>query len=82
MIDIAVCVGSTCHVKGTKQVLEQLKNLISLNRLSGKVNLHGTFCLGNCQQGVSVTVDGEVFSVQPESVNAFFTKEILSKIHK
>ena len=82
MIDIAVCVGSTCHVKGTKQVFEQLKNLISLNRLSGKVSLRGTFCMGNCQQGVSVTVDGVAHSVQPESVNAFFTKEILSKIHK
>ncbi len=82
MIDITVCIGSTCHVKGSKQVLEQLKNLISLNRLAGKVNLHGTFCLGNCQQGVSVTIDGEVYSVHPDTVNEFFTKEILSKVRK
>ena len=80
MVDITVCVGSTCHVKGSNQVVEQLQNLIKLNRLSDKVALRGTFCVGNCQKGVSVTVNGELFSVHPETVNEFFTEQILAKV--
>ena len=82
MIDITVCIGSTCHVKGSKQVMEQLKNLISLNRLAGKVNLHGTFCMGKWQQGVAVMIDGDVYSVHPDTVNNFFTEEVLAKVRK
>ena len=82
MIDITVCIGSTCHVKGSKQVMEQLKNLISLNRLAGKVSLHGTFCMGKCQQGVAVMIDGDVYSVHPDTVNNFFTEEVLAKVRK
>ena len=82
MIDITVCIGSTCHVKGSKQVMEQLKNLISLNRLAGKVNLHGTFCMGKCQQGVAVMIDGDVYSVHPDTVNNFFTEDVLAKVRK
>ena len=60
--------------------LEQLKALIKENNLEDKVTLAGTFCTGNCQKGVCVKVDGELFSVSPETVNDFFAKEILAKV--
>ena len=58
---ITVCIGSSCHVKGSRLVVEQLKNLISENKLEDKVELAGTFCLGQCQQGVCVTIDDNFF---------------------
>ena len=80
MVNVTVCVGSTCHVKGTNQVVERFKAIIAENGLADKVSLKGTFCVGNCQKGVSVTVDGVVFSVQPDTVDEFFAEQIAPKI--
>ncbi len=80
MIKITVCIGSSCHIKGSRQVVEQLQYLISENSLSDKVELGGTFCMGRCQQGVCVTVNDTFHSVTPETVSDFFNSEILAKI--
>lgn len=77
---VTICVGSSCHIKGSRQVVERLQSLIKENRLTDKVELAGSFCMGKCQQGVCVTVDGEFFSVSPESVGNFFEKNILEKV--
>lgn len=77
---ITVCIGSGCHIKGSRQVVEQLQKLIADNNLGDKVDLGGTFCLGNCQQGVSVKVDEALHSVSPETVGEFFANEILAKV--
>ena len=77
---VTVCIGSSCHIKGSRQVVAQLSKLIEENNLSDKVELGGTFCLGHCQQGVSVTVDDVFHSVSPETVDAFFANEILAKV--
>lgn len=79
MKKVVVCIGSSCHLKGSRQIVEQLQQLIADNNLKEEVELAGTFCMGNCRNGVSVTVDGNLFSVSPENVIEFFNKEILSK---
>ena len=77
---ITVCIGSSCHIKGSRQVVEKLQTLIEANKLSDKVELGGTFCMGKCQQGVCVTVDEEFHSVTPENAEEFFKNEILAKV--
>ena len=77
---ITVCIGSSCHIKGSRQVVQQLQQLISENGLGDKVELGGTFCMGECQKGVCVTVDGEFHSVTPESVNEFFAANVKAKV--
>ena len=76
---VTVCIGSSCHLKGARQVVETLQYLISENGLKDKVELGGTFCMGRCPEGVCVTVDDAFFSVSPETVRDFFVKEILAK---
>ena len=80
MLKITVCIGSSCHIKGSRQVVEQLQYLIAENKLGDKVELGGTFCMGKCQQGVCVTVNDAFYSVTPETVEEFFAKEILAKL--
>ena len=80
MLKITVCIGSSCHIKGSRQVVEQLQTLIAEKNVADKVELGGTFCMGKCQQGVCVTVNDEFYSVTPESVNEFFAKEVLAKV--
>ena len=77
---ITVCIGSSCHIKGSRHVVEQLQYLIAENNLDDKVELGGTFCMGKCQQGVCVTVDDSFYSVTPETVDEFFKKEVLAKV--
>ena len=80
MIKITVCIGSSCHIKGSRQVVEQLQYLIAENNLGEKVELGGTFCMGQCQKGVCVTVNDTFHSVTPETVGEFFANEVLAKV--
>ena len=75
---VTVCIGSSCHLKGSRQVVEQLQYLIAKNNLKDKVSLGGTFWMGNCAKGVGVTIDDKFYSVTPETVEEFFNKNILS----
>ena len=77
---ITVCIGSSCHIKGSRQVVAELQNLIKENGVGDKVELGGTFCMGKCQQGVCVTVDEDFHSVTPENVKEFFEKEVLARV--
>ena len=77
---ITVCIGSSCHIKGSRQVVEQLQYLISENYLGYKVELGGTFCMVECQKGVCVTINDEFYSVTPDTVNEFFEKNVKGKV--
>ena len=77
---ITVCIGSSCHIKGSRQVVEQLQYLIAENKLGDKVELGGTFCMGQCQQGVCVSVDDTFYSVSPDTVVEFFNTAVIAKV--
>ena len=77
---ITVCIGSSCHIKGSRDVVEQLQKLIADNNLTEKIELSGTFCMGKCQQGVCVTVDEEFYSVTPDSALKFFEENVKAKV--
>ena len=76
---ITVCIGSSCHLKGSRQVVESLQYLINENDLKDKIDLSGTFCMGNCQNGVCVTLDEKFYSLSPETVKSFFETEVLTQ---
>ena len=77
---VTVCIGSSCHIKGSRQVVAELQRLIAEHNIGDKVELCGTFCLGNCQKGVCVNLDEQIHSVSPETVGDFFANEILVKV--
>ncbi len=77
---VTVCIGSSCHIKGSRQVVASLQELIARHHLENDVELAGTFCLNNCQRGVSVQIGETVYSVSPDTVEEFFQKEIVEKL--
>ena len=77
---VTVCIGSSCHIKGSRHIVEQLQDLIARNKLGDKIELGGTFCMGKCQQGVCVTVGDAFYSVSPEAVEEFFEKNIKAEV--
>ncbi|MFV0504463.1 MAG: (2Fe-2S) ferredoxin domain-containing protein [Lachnospirales bacterium] len=77
---ITVCIGSSCHLKGSRQIVEELQYLISENDLKDKIELVGTFCMGNCKEGVCVTVDDKLHSLSPSDIETFFENEVKAKL--
>lgn len=77
---VTICIGSACHLKGSREIIQQLQALVNEHGLNEKVDLNGSFCSGNCVNGVCVTVDGTLHSLKPEDTKAFFEKEILGRL--
>ena len=77
---ITICIGSSCHLKGSRQIVEELQRLVAEGGLKDKIELAGKFCMGKCGEGVCVTVDGETTSIQPDDVATFFSNEVLAKL--
>ncbi len=75
---LVVCVGSSCHLKGSRQVVERLRELIEKNKLEDSIEFSGIFCLNHCEEeGISVKLDDKYFSLSPEDVDSFFQNEIM-----
>ncbi|MGH4123970.1 MAG: (2Fe-2S) ferredoxin domain-containing protein [Clostridium sp.] len=82
MIDLSVCVGSACHIKGSYNVINNFQQIIEEYNLSDKVQLKAIFCLGHCTKGVSVKIDdSEVYSVSGTTSRKFFETEVLPKLN-
>ncbi len=81
-MNITVCIGSSCHLKGSRTVVEKLERLILERGLKDEIALCGSFCMGQCQTGVSVLLDDAYFSLTPESTERFFVQTVLPKITK
>ena len=79
---ITVCLGDSCHLKGTRQVAQTLQRLIAENDLKDEIDLGGTFCMGHCKTGGSVTLDDNYYSLSPETTEAFFRTEVLPRVKR
>ncbi|NBH72837.1 (2Fe-2S) ferredoxin domain-containing protein [Clostridiaceae bacterium] len=77
---VSICIGSACHLRGSREIIQKLQTLVKANNISDKVDLNGAFCSGNCVNGVCVTIDGELFSLSPETTEDFFNKEIMGRL--
>ena len=81
---VQVCVGSSCHLKGSETIVSILQEAVTQYHLENEVTLAGSFCIGQCNRvGVTIQVDEEVHSgITPESFPAFFQEHIKDKIHR
>ena len=79
---IAVCMGSSCHVKGSKPIVEMLKEKIKAENLEDKVTLTGSICLGQCASGgVNMMIDDEIVTgVNRDNFDSFFADKVLAKL--
>lgn len=94
-MNIKVCVGSSCHLKGSYDVIEALKEIVKRYDVEDLVELQASFCLGNCAQGVTVKTDEwdaptveklgteEYFlhNVNKDNVEEIFAKEIYPNLN-
>lgn len=75
---VLVCVGSSCHLKGSYNIMERMKENIEKHGLTEKVVLKAAFCLGKCTNGVTIKVDDEIVcGVSVDNFDEIFNKYIL-----
>ena len=79
---IQICVGSSCHLKGSPEIVELLQKAIAEHKLETEITLAGSFCIGQCNRvGVTIQIDDEVHTgVTKEDFKEFFTEHVLKKI--
>ena len=82
MMTIKVCIGSSCHLKGSYEIVELLQKAVEEYHLEEQVTLAGSFCLGKCSRvGVTVQVDDEIYvGVTKEDFKEFLRENILKKL--
>lgn len=82
MINLNVCIGSACHIKGAYNVINAFQQIVEEYNISDQVGVKGVFCLGHCVQGVSVQIDdSKVYSVSGANAKEFFKAEVLPKLN-
>ena len=81
---IQVCVGSSCHIKGSPEIVELLQKAVEDHHLENEVTLAGSFCIGRCNRiGVTLQVDDEIHvGVTKENFKEFFNEHVLTKIER
>lgn len=78
MIELYVCMGSACYLKGSTDIIEILKEELQKNNLLGIIHMRGSFCLGPCNQGVVIKVGNRFFkNVSPQNIKSLFENEIM-----
>lgn len=81
MMIIQVCVGSSCHLKGSPEIVELFEKAIQEYHLEDEITLAGSFCIGKCNRiGVTVQIDDDIHTgITRESFKEFFTENVLKR---
>jgi len=81
MVTVIVCVGSSCHIKGSRKLIESFNNLLEKHGLESKVELQGSFCMERCGEGMNWQIDDELFSnSNVEDALEIFNKKIITPL--
>ena len=80
MKTVSVCVGSSCHLRGSYDIIKEFERLIKENNLENRIELKAEFCCNNCRNPVSVKIhDDEIYSMDKNEVETFFKERILGE---
>ena len=78
MVKLNVCIGSACHIKGSYNIIQTFQQLLEERKLHDSIDFKASFCMKTCNNsGVSISVNGETYDVQPERAEGFFDEVIL-----
>ncbi len=80
MVIVQVCVGSSCHLKGSAEIVELLQGALAEHHIEDEVTLAGSFCIGRCNRvGVTVQVNDDIHvGITRDNFREFFNNNILS----
>lgn len=81
MLELCVCIGSSCHIKGSYNIIQTFQQLIEEKSLHDMITFKSSFCQKQCRHsGVAVSVDGVAHQVSAEKAKEFFMTEVAAKV--
>lgn len=81
MVTVTVCVGSSCHIKGARDLIMRFNALLKEHSLEDKVELKGSFCMERCGEGINWQIDEKPFTSDTveDAVSTFKQKIVNNK---
>ncbi len=77
MLSIRVCIGSSCHLNGSYNIVHTIQQLIEEAQLHDRIGLEAVFCRKECHKsGVSVLVNEKPYRIDSQSAKEFFQTTI------
>ena len=81
MLELIVCIGTSCHLRGAEKVVKIFQQRIKADSLEDRIELRGTFCLGKCSgEKVMVSINSEIHETTPETADTLFSVEIIQAL--
>jgi len=77
MITVTVCVGSSCHIKGARQMIGRFNDVLAKEGLQDKVELKGSFCMEHCGKGINWKIDDQIVSSSTVEEGAETFRELI-----
>ena len=77
MIDVGVCIGTNCYIKGSWKLLEGLAAELKRRGMSERFRVKARFCMGQCESGPNIVVGEKIIPAVDPSQTAAFTDEHL-----
>jgi NADH-quinone oxidoreductase subunit G len=83
MIAVTVCVGSSCHIKGAREMIARFNDFLKNKGLQDKVELKGAFCMERCGEGINWKINDEIItSPTVEEGAKMFRKRVLKALQE
>jgi len=61
MIEVTLCMGSSCFSRGNEAVLRSLEEYMDDKGLRDRIELRGEHCMGDCANGPNIRINGELY---------------------
>jgi len=81
-VDLIVCVGESCHLNGSEEVVRCFQRLLADPEFADRVTLKGSFCVGKCSSAGEVTIRlaEEYFFTRYRNAEACFRDQIRPRL--
>ncbi|MDI6742000.1 MAG: [FeFe] hydrogenase, group A [Smithella sp.] len=78
VVDVGVCIGTNCYVKGSWKLLEGLAAELRKRGLSERFRVKARFCTGQCEGGPNVAIGNKIISVEStDQAGAFIDTHLM-----
>ena len=83
MITVTVCVGSSCHIKGAREMIAGFSDFLKKEGLEDQIELKGSFCMEHCGEGINWMIGEEIISSPTaEAGLELFRRKVLGLLKK
>lgn len=80
LVEITICLGSSCFARGNKKAVGIIQDYLKENKLEESVKLKGNHCFDKCNRGPVLKINDQIFEgVQEETIPEILDRELKKK---